>query len=456
MGRPVKASTLALTGIFTVYLIARLVVALGGEVFVAPDSAVYRYDPARNFGSLISLTGHAPRPWGLPVFYALFPDDLSRAWGQWALGTAAWAFLAWELSRHMRTAVGRVAAVTAVLGFALFATVNTWDFAMLTESLSISIGVAVVAFLLWWGRTGSRGALAAATGLTVWWTFLRPDIRVFTVVVIVVLAFAAFRVWRHDGGRITARAGAPIVAAVVMLGAIGWYSAITPAMNKTFAPYDGDAIPESPMPMDEEIFVYRLRVDVSTDPQLYRTFREELGMPLCPGTEAYNTKSAWDSVGFAREYTKCPELREWVQRNKNRFWPELASKAPSQAARKFYQNTSYALGGVQYAKTGAVIPAPLEKLAFPSRTHGLPYGLAYLAVALALALLADAGRRHPLLLKTAGVMVVAALGSALATVYVHSGEYLRFGIQEAIALRVAAILLLVAAIDAFAARRQMH
>src|SRR5262245_14835840 len=188
------------------------------------------------------------------MFYALFADDQGRAVGQWVLATAAWALLAWELTRHLRTLVAQAVAVAAVFGLALTNTVASWDFAILTESTSISLGLFVVATLLRWARTGSWVSLLVMTVVAVWWTFIRPDIRVFIVVLIAVLLGVAWSVWRRRrrdraaGGAAPARAGpgrvrAALIASVALALGIGWYAAITPTMMRTFQPYDGEALP---------------------------------------------------------------------------------------------------------------------------------------------------------------------------------------------------------------------
>ena len=175
--------------IFGAFLVARLVIIAGGDVFEAPDSAAYavRNDPARDHGPLLSFVGNAPRPWGLPLFYAIFGTDSWRTIGQWALATAAWVYFAWEVSRHVQTRVARYLAVAGLLFLACLSQVASWDLAILTESLSISLGLLVLAFLLRWLRTGSRVAIGAMTATAVWWTFLRPDIRIFIVALIAVL-----------------------------------------------------------------------------------------------------------------------------------------------------------------------------------------------------------------------------------------------------------------------------
>ena len=131
--------------IFAIYLIARVITVAGGEVFQSWDSAVYAYrdDPTRNRGPLVSFIGHAPRPWGLPLFFAMFPTDEWRAIGQSVLGAFAWTVLAWELTRHLKTRPAKYAAFASVLLLSALTNVTAWDFTILTESTTVSVGVLV-------------------------------------------------------------------------------------------------------------------------------------------------------------------------------------------------------------------------------------------------------------------------------------------------------------------------
>ncbi|GFJ89551.1 hypothetical protein Prum_031930 [Phytohabitans rumicis] len=88
------------------------------------------------------------------------------------------------------------------------------------------------------------------------------------------------------------------------------------------------------------------------------------------------------------------------------------------------------------------MPVAVEKLVFPPRSWVLPV----LAVALALAVLAALLRRGALAwigLAVAGASAV----SLLAGIWFGAGEYWRFGIQEAIGLRLAVLLVAVAVLD---------
>jgi hypothetical protein len=476
--RRYAANTVAVGATIAVaYLAARLVIILGGTVFESHDSAVYapREDPSRNHGPLLSFVGNAPRPWGLPLFYSLFGSDEWRAVGQWALATIAWAAFAWEVSRHLRTRPARVGVVAAILVFACVREVASWDLAILTESTSISLGLLVLTFLLRWLRTGSWVAVAAMTLIGIWWTFIRPDIRVFTVVVMAVLLLIAGRaVWRARRGRPAAVGGAPgatartagrpatatrrtvtaAVASCLVLGlSIGWYAAITPRMERAMVPYDADA-PNPPMAQDEQRFVYRLRVDVSTNPELWAAYTTKIGMPTCPELEAFTSDTLnWRGREWAEAYRRCPALVEWVQERKGRyFWADLVTADPALFVKTFLRQLSLTLGGEVYADVPRVVP--IEKLAFPSRRFGLPLALLGFAATLALAWWAGALRSHRRLVWCAVGVFAAALLSATATIVMVTGELQRFGVQEAVATRVAMLILLGSALDAWLLRRR--
>jgi hypothetical protein len=128
-------------------------------------------------------------------------------------------------------------------------------------------------------------------------------------------------------------------------------------------------------------------------------------------------------------------------------------KEPGLALRKFAEEVSYNLGGEHYATVAQVVPAPVERLVFPSRRYGLPVAVVFFGVALALALWAGGRRRQPRLFWAGIGIFAASVASAAATILVHTGELGRYGVQEAYATRVATVILLGCALDAWLWRR---
>ncbi len=424
--------------LLTAFVAARVAVLTGGHVFTSYDtfSYAYRADPTFNRGPLVSFTGHAPRLWGAPLFYAPFPTDTARAAAQWTLGTIAWAALATALWACLRSTVSRVLAAAGVLGLGLTAQVTNWDFAILSESLTISLGVLTVACLLWWLRAGSRVALAGMCAAGLWWTFIRPDIRVFTILIVVLLLVVA---WRNRPRRVMALAAAGVLTVAAL-----WCTAILPQVDRSFAEYS--ATPA--VGYDEGLLVYRLRLHVLNHPDVKAAFQRDFGLPACPAAEAIADRPEWRTVEFFSAYTNCPELREWGRRNAGDVWTRFAVDEPGMYAGYLRETMIWSMSGPVYAKVPHVLPGTLERMTFPGAPWSYRAVIAGFAVALGAALAVGAARRRRLLF-LAGVLLAAASAiSLLAGVEFGAGEYNRFGVQEVIGLRLAILLLIVTAVDA--------
>jgi hypothetical protein len=426
--------------LLVVYLVGRLVVLAGGEVFTAYDTFSYavRHDPAFDRGPLVSFTGHAPRLWGVPLFYAAFPDDWWRAAGQWALGTLAWASLAivvWSLLRHP---VARIVGAAGVLFLALTDEVGNLDFVILSESLTVSLGVLTLAAFVRWLATGSRVALVAMCLAAGWWTFTRPDIRVYTVFLLVVLAAIA---WRTPSRRV----GAAVAAGAVAV-AIAWCSVITPVASANFGKWGSLGTNQT-----EELFLARLRIDVFPHPEIKAVFTDRLGMPPCAAADAAAI-GEWDLVKFADAYRTCPDLVAWGDAHMSTAFFEYARAAPGLYLRMTVVMVAVCLTGGTYADTPVIVPGLLGRLAFPGQPWTLPFTFGLLALGAAAALAAGGWRRQRMLVATATGTAAICTVSVIAGV-VAVGAFWRFGIQEAIGLRVAIIGLTAAAIDSWLSRR---
>lgn len=434
--RSVRLPEAVLTGLLAVFVAARVLICVRGDVFTSFDTFSYahRGDPAFDRGSLVSLTGHAPRLWGVPVFYAIFPNDQARAVAQWTVGTVAWGLLACALWACLRTLVARAVAVAAVLVVALLPQVANWDFAILSESLSISLGVLTLALLLLWARTNVVWYLVGATAVAVWWTFTRTDIRVFVIFLILTLAVVA---WRRPPKRRHA-----LVATAVLVLATIWCTAITPVVDRTYTGWS--ATPE--VRHEEGLMLFRLRLHVLPDPEVKAIFQREFGMPSCPGMEEIAAGPAWETAKFAAAYEQCPEFKAWGERNAADVWQRYAQAEPGVFARQMREVVRLSVAGSDYAKTERVVPMTVEKLVFPPRSWVLKALGA--ALVLAAAAVVFVARRRPALALAATVVAVSSGVSLLAGIWFGAGEYWRFGIQEAIGLRLAVLIAVVAAVDA--------
>jgi hypothetical protein len=95
----------------------------------------------------------------------------------------------------------------------------------------------------------------------------------------------------------------------------------------------------------------------------------------------------------------------------------------------------------------------LERVAFPPSRWVLPAVLGGLAATFAAALLVGAGTRHRALVAAAGITATVAAASIIAGLMYVAGAFGRYGIQEAVALRLSIVLVAAAALDAALRRR---
>jgi hypothetical protein len=383
----------------------------------------------------VSLTGDAPRLWATPLFYALFPDDGARAWGQWAVGTVAWALLAGVLWGCLRTVWVRVFAAAATLGLALLPQVTNWDFAILSESLSISLGIAVLALLVWWLRTRLTATLVALTSTAAFWTFVRPDVVIMVGPLVVMLAVLA---WRDK-----ARRWAAAISAVVLIASLGWVLAITPKVSRTFAGWSATGLS-----LNEETLTARLRHQVLPDPAVKAVFRDELGMPECAEADRIAAGHEWRTAEFGAAYRGCAELKAWGEANATSSGYRFALAAPGLYACRTWNVFPASLAGTSVTKVSTLVPGVLQKAVFPHREAVLPVLFAWFALVV---VGARAARRQRMLVLTALGLVAACAAGVLFGLMYSAGSYARFGIQEAIGMRVALLIGTVAVLDTLAA-----
>ncbi|SCL28101.1 hypothetical protein GA0070624_3627 [Micromonospora rhizosphaerae] len=425
---------LPLVVLLAVYLAARVRILTGYTLFTSVDTGSYSARPDLPIETL-SFTGHAPRPWGVPLLYALVGTDPARVALQWTISTLAWSLLTGACWARLRSLPARILAATALLCLALSRSIYPWDHALLSESLSISLGIAALALLTIWVTTRSRLALGALVLVAFWWTFTRQDVLPYVLLLVVVLVgHALLRRYRWSA----------LLATAVLLGAVGWQAAIVPVVDQSYRSWG------TGLSLSEATFVYRLRFQVMNDPQVKAAYQDEFGMPRCAQAERVAAGRYWAMGPFIKAYRDCPALMDWAARERGSVGYRYARAHPKEYTEQVLKVLPVSLAGTEgrYAAPVPGLPAFPEQVFFPDRDRVLPQASVVFLVALAVGLLARAFRRARWLAAAGALVALASTASAVAGMMYSAGEYTRFGIQEAVLLRVGLIILAAAAVEA--------
>jgi hypothetical protein len=423
------------------YLVARIVIAVRSRPFVWVDTG--SYIPSKGT-QVFSLLGHSPRPWGVPLLFSVLPTNETRALAVWFIGTVAWALLAYALWITLHSRVGKILGAAAILGLALTPAVVRWDFAIGSEALSVTLGILSLALLMIWARTRSRTAFIAMIVAAFWWTFTRQDLLPIIAILLLTLIWYA---WRVPEVRKTALVG----AAVLALG-LGWILAIQPDIEQGYAQWGG-----SHYTLSNATFLYRLRLVILPDPQMRSAYFTDFQMPHCAPAEQIARGAAWRTGLFQSSVRQCPRLVAWMNENAASVAYKYALKHPKHYAAVTADLAPSMLAGPaggQYVNhVPAVMPSQVAVVAWPGKQLVLPIVAAVTLLVVAAGAMFRLFRRR-IWLYTAGFALVAvSLASTLAGLMYTAGEYARFGIQEAIGLRIGLIFLVIATIDALIMRR---
>lgn len=144
----------------------------GVAALVYRDTASYLEVAGRSLLSLHFWAG--ARPWSLPLLYKFVPDHpQALANAQLVVSIICWLALAAAVARSLNNRVYRVIGFAAVLGFSMSFAVIRWDLVLLSESLSISLSVLLVAAWLELVRQPRAATVIGVLVVSLLWVFTR-------------------------------------------------------------------------------------------------------------------------------------------------------------------------------------------------------------------------------------------------------------------------------------------
>ncbi len=163
--------------IWLIYLAANVYLRLNTPITSAPAEAYITPTTIREAWE------SAERPITIPLIYKLLNNDFEViAWLQWGLALVSWLALACATMLHLKSNVLRVLACALILSLSLARDVYFWNSILISESISQSLFILLIAigmFVLWVYQRGVPKPLIqviAALGvliLTIVWSFTR-------------------------------------------------------------------------------------------------------------------------------------------------------------------------------------------------------------------------------------------------------------------------------------------
>jgi hypothetical protein len=170
-----------------VFVAARVLPVVGSNISIGLDSLGYEAVAHHPLFSSDFVAGVWPV--GYPLYLKLVDHNHTAAMvGQVVAGVAAWLFLAVVAARRAQHTVIRVATVLVVLGIGASFGVMQWDLIIGSDSLSISLCVALLAALLWLSARWTRARVVLVVVLGIAAGLIRDSNGFFLGVLAVVLA----------------------------------------------------------------------------------------------------------------------------------------------------------------------------------------------------------------------------------------------------------------------------
>ena len=290
-----------------------------------PDSSTYRQATTGPEYSYLSFAGNAMRPFTVPLLYTLLPTDGARVAAQFVISVAAWLTLAGVVAAALRDPRVKVVGFVSVLLFGSTYLVTTWDFAIASESLTISMGVFALAAWLRFGSNPTRWNALAVLITSTLWMFTRA--QAFPLVVLLAVALLLWSVRR--GGRVLKLC----VAGGLAIAAIWGFSSVK-NQEHHYAARNGQGVG-----IFSETFALNLRFRILPDADATAWF-VEAGMPLPAGlaghrrsTFAEDDWAGWPA--FFDAYRANPELTRWVDDHGQSELARYVLMHPAKVARQF-------------------------------------------------------------------------------------------------------------------------
>jgi hypothetical protein len=416
------------------YLLLRASGFFGIETIRQLDTDGYLEVSSHPVWSLDFLAGG--RSWTVPLLWKALPDsDVARATGQFLLSIACWPLLAAAVARAMRPTALRYVAFALVLVFSLSLAVIRWDYAMLSESVSISLTALVLAGWLELVRAPRPRMAVALLAVMALWVFARDSNGILALMT-VPLAL----IWVVRPGPLGRGWAGLLAGGTLAIFAAGLLASTTD---------------QAQLRRNERPILHVIGRRVLADADKTRWWRAH-GMPEPPFRVLRERASlAGIREGGLPTDPQTDAFLKWAREEGRDTLARYLLTHPAQTAKETFGKRQRLLSGVTvgYLSPGAreVVPEPLDELIYPRDSQDVWFWMVAIGLGAGALALAVGGRRTWL------VPVVALAVQVPHALVVYHGDTLevpRHAMLVAITTRLGLLLLALLALDrAFEALR---
>jgi len=314
---------------FKSYLSVRQAILIGDSWSYLQGAALDISDP--NFFS-------ERRPWAILLFYKMLGSSqpLIEIFQLW-ISTGAWLFLAWKFIGSIKKDWIKIAGFLVILGFSLSPTVQVWNHAVLSESLSISVMVLIIAIFVGLAQKWEWRALFFLMLYFVLWMSFREANAYIALMVALALVIIGLAKWT-------------IRVYWILSFLIGVTFFINYQLSAIYA------LPRWALPLAEVITV-RILPD-----QEYRDFFASNGMPVNPALMAFSGRWANSDEYAIVNSVELAKFEKWLFTEGRDVYVKFLLTHPRYTIESPLQNLDVLLAGDFFEE----IPVPGYTPALPT------------------------------------------------------------------------------------------
>ncbi len=409
------------------YLLLRASGFFGVETLAQRDTEGYLEVASHSVFSLDFLAGG--RSWTVPLLWKVLPDsDAERAAGQFLVSVACWPLLAAAVARCLRSSALRYVAFAAVLLFSLSLAVIRWDVVMLSESVSISLTVLMLAGWLELVRAPRPALVVGLLAVTLLWVFARDSNG---VIALMTVPFAL--IWVFRPGPLGRGWAAALAGGTLAIFALGLLATTTD---------------QAQLRRNERPILHVIGRRVLADADKTRWWREH-GMPRPPANVLRHRVSlAGVAEGSLPSDPRTEAFLEWAREDGRGTLARYLLTHPAETVKEAFGKRQRLLSGVTvgYLSPGAraVVPEPLDELVYPRDSQDVYFWLVAIALGAGAVALAAGARRTWLV---PAVALAVQVPHALVVYHGDTLEIPRHAMLVAITTRLALLMLALLALD---------